>query len=273
MAACMPAPGLAGPRDAATRITAEYYDLHLFALYAVVAIYVGVFAVMLLSMRAHRKAAAQAAGPFHRSAIVELLWALVPWVILFGTAWPATAIVARAGSPDHADLTIRATGLQWKWGYEYLEGEGEGISFFANVYSPRRSAVDFPAEGNEGFRLDVDNPVVVPVGKRIRVILEAQEAIHSWHVPDLGVKQYAIPGLERDTWFRAREAGTYRGLCSIEACGAGRACTLVVVKAVSEGDYRRWVEARRRSNAPGVPGEIRTQRPRELPRVEALAAT
>lgn len=244
MAASLPASGLAGPRDAATRITAEYYDLHLVALYAVLAIFAAVFAVMLLSMRAHRKAAAKAEGPFHRSASVELLWSLVPWAILFGTAWPATAIVSRAGNPAHADITIRATGLQWKWAYEYVDGEGEGISFYANVYSPRRTAASAPGT-DAGYALDVDNPVVVPVGKRIRVELVAHEEIHSWHVPDLGVKQYAVPGLARDTWFLAPRAGTYRGICSAEACGAGRACVLVVVKAVSDADYRRWVAARR----------------------------
>ncbi|MGE0355416.1 MAG: cytochrome c oxidase subunit II transmembrane domain-containing protein [Burkholderiales bacterium] len=243
--ACLPARGLAGPGDAATRITAEYYDLHLLALYAVLAIFAAVFAVMLLSMRAHRRAAAQADGPFHRSAFVELLWSLVPWAILFGTAWPATAIVSRAASPAHADITIRATGLQWKWAYEYVDGEGEGISFYANVYSPRRTATGAPPGEGADYALDVDNPVVVPVGKRIRVELVANEEIHSWHVPDLGVKQYAVPGLARDTWFLARQAGTYRGICSAEACGAGRACVLVVVKAVSDADYRRWVAARR----------------------------
>lgn len=239
-----------GPAAAPTRITAETLDLHLAALYVALAVYVVVFAVMLRSLHAHRKAAASGTGPFHRSAAVEIAWTVIPWAILLGTAWPATSILAQVRSPSRADITIHATGLQWKWGYRYLAGEGRGIAFDANVYAPRRKAAA-AAEASVDYRLDVDNPVVVPVGRTIRVVLEASDAIHSWHVPALGVKQFAVPGLVRDTWFRARKTGTYRGLCSIEACGAGRACVLIVVKVVSDDEYRRWVAGMRKATAAG----------------------
>ncbi len=250
LAATAQAADLLASGNARTRITAESLDLHVFALYAALAVYGVVFGVMLCSLFAHRKAAARTNGQFHRSATVEILWSLVPWAILLGTAWPATSILAEIGSPSRADITIRATGLQWKWGYRYLTGDAKGIAFDANVYAPRRPAVAMAAAGGD-YALDVDNPVVVPVNKRIRVELVTDNEIHSWHIPALGVKQFAVPGLVRDTWFSARRTGTYRGLCSIEACGAGRACVLVVVKVVSEGEYRRWVDGMRRAMAAG----------------------
>ena len=232
---------MADARNAAARITAENYELHLAAMIAAVAVFGVVLGAMAVSLVAHRKAAARSTGPFHRSALAEIAWNAIPWVILLGTAWPAARIVAELGRSESADITIKATGLQWKWGYEYVEGDGRGIAFYSNVVAPRRPAADVSG----GYSLDVDNQVVVPVGKKVRVVLVANDDIHSWHVPALGVKQYAVPGLVRETWFRARMAGTYRGLCSIEACGAGRACVLIVVKAVSEGEYRRWVAGRR----------------------------
>jgi cytochrome c oxidase subunit 2 len=210
-------------------------------LYAVLATYAVVFALMLRSMLAHRKASAGPPGPFHRNAAVELLWAAVPCLILFGAAWPAASRLTALADPSGADITIQATGLLWKWGYRYQDGEGAGVSFDSNVYAPRRQATDAGAPGEAVPLLDVDRPVVVPVGKRIRMVLVAPDGIHSWHVPGLGVKEYAVPGLVRETWFQARRTGTYRGVCSAEACGAGRACPLIVVKVVSEADYRRWI--------------------------------
>lgn len=263
--------GSLGLPDAMTRITAESYELHLYASYAALALGLVAFCAMLLTMHAHRRSSGRSAAPFHRSATVETLWALIPWAVIAAAAWPAATALARIEDPERADITIRAKGLQWKWGYEYVKGEGEGIAFDSNVYAPRRPVADAAAPPGSG-RLDVDNPVVVPAGRRIRMVLEAKEEIHSWHVPSLGVKQYAVPGLVRDTWFHAGRVGTHRGLCSIEACGAGRACVLIVVKVVSDADYRRWVEARRRAGG-GVPGEIRTQAPQPPPGEGARAAT
>lgn len=263
-------PAFRGPP---TRITAESYELHLFALYAALAIGAVMFGAMLYSLFVHRKTAARAARPFHRSVAVEILWALIPWAVIVATAWPAMEVLSEVENPARASITIRASGLQWKWGYEYLKGEGEGISFDSNVYAPQRQVAEGPEPGGGTGRLDVDNPVMVPVGRRVRVVLEARDAIHSWHVPSLGVKQYAIPGLVRETWFNAARTGIYRGLCSIEACGAGRACVLIVVKVVSEADYRRWVDARRRGAASGVAGEIRTQGERDHSAGKALAET
>ncbi len=225
----------------ATRITAEFYDLHLLMTVGVLAMFCVVFGLMFYSVYTHRKAAGphvHTAGRFHQNAAVEIIWTVIPFIILLGAAWPATRNLVGLRDSSDADITIKATGMQWKWGYEYLEGDGEGISFFSNLFT-----------NSDNYRLEVDNPVVVPANKKIRVVLAANDAIHSWHIPDLGVKQDAIPGLARDTWFNAQKIGTYRGLCSIEACGAGRACVLIVVNVVSDGDYKKWVDGKKRGMA------------------------
>lgn len=247
-------------RNPGTRITADSYDLHLLVLFGVLVTYLAVFGLMFHSLYRHRKAAGQDAVHFHPSAAVETAWTVIPWIILIGMTWPATRILAGINDPASAEITIRATGLQWKWGYEYVKGDGEGISFHANLYSPRRLAIDSSPAGSGDYRLQVDNPVVVPVNKKIRVELAANDGIHSWHIPALGVKQFAVPGLVRETWFRARRTGSYRGLCDAEACGPGRACVLIVVNVVSDADYRKWVDGKMKNAAATAMrrGEIRT---------------
>ena len=244
----------------ATRITAEYYDLHVLMMVGVLVIFGVVFGVMFYSVYTHRKAVGRKAGQFHQNATAEIIWTAIPFIILLGTAWLATRTLVGLKDTSNADITIKATGMQWKWGYDYLKGDGEGISFFSNLYSPRTLAADSAALRSDSYRLEVDNPVVVPVNKKIRMVLTANDAIHSWHVPDLGVKQDAIPGLARDTWFNAQKIGTYRGLCSIEACGAGRACLLIVVNVVSEVDYKKWVDGKKGGMAASAddPGRIPT---------------
>ena len=225
----------------ATRITAEYYDLHVLMMVGVLVIFCVAYGMMFHSVYTRRKTAGpqlSAAGRLHQNAAVEIIWTVIPFMILLGAAWPAARTLVGLKDSSNADITIRATGMQWKWGYEYAEGDGEGISFFSNLYAN---------SGNN--RLEVDNPVVVPVNKKIRMVLAASDAIHSWHIPELGVKQDAIPGLARDTWFNAPKIGIYRGLCSVEACGAGRACVLIVVNVVSESDYKKWVDGKKRDIA------------------------
>ena len=230
----------------ATRITAESYDLHMLMMYVILVIFCIVFGVMFYSVYAHRKSVGHNAVQFHQNITVEIIWTVIPFIILLGTAWPATKTLIAFKDTSNADITIKATGMQWKWGYDYLKGDGEGISFFSNLYAPRRLAVDSTTVKNDDYLLQIDNPVVVPVNKKIRMMLTANDVIHSWHIPALGVKQDAIPGLARDTWFNAQKIGTYRGLCSAESCGVGRACLLIVVNVVSDGDYKKWVAGKKR---------------------------
>ena len=243
-----------------TRITSDIYDLHTLIFVICCVIFVVVFGAMFYSIFKHRKSLGHAPANFHESTAVEIAWAVVPFVIVFLMVLPAARAVVAMKDTSNADITIKATGMQWKWGYDYLNGDGEGISFFSNPYVPRRLAVDPATVKSDNFRLEVDNPVVVPVNRKIRMVLTANDVIHSWHIPDLGVKQDAIPGLARDTWFNAQQIGTYRGLCSVEACGAGRACLLIVVNVVSDDDYKKWVDGKKEDMAANAdnPGEIRT---------------
>jgi cytochrome c oxidase subunit 2 len=180
---------------------------------------------------------------------VEIIWTIVPFFIVILMALPATKTVIAMKDTTNSDITIKATGSQWKWGYDYLKGEGEGISFLSNMATPR-SAIGDPELGEKAaptgdeYLLEVDHPVVVPVNKKIRIITTANDVIHAWAVPQFGVKQDAIPGFVRDTWFKAEVTGTYRGECQ-ELCGKEHAYMPIVVKVVSPEDYSKWVTAQK----------------------------
>jgi cytochrome c oxidase subunit 2 len=147
----------------------------------------------------------------------------------------------------NADITIKTTGYQWKWGYDYIKGEGEGISFLSTLSTSRESINNLAPKSNT-YLMEVDNEMVVPVNKKIRIITTANDVIHAWAVPQFGVKQDAIPGFVRDTWFKAEQIGTYRGQCS-ELCGAQHAFMPIVVRVVSDEDYTKWVEAKKKEMA------------------------
>ena len=225
-----------------TRITADVYGLHIFMLVSVLVIFCVVFAVMIGSLYIHRRAGRHQAVQFHPKFWVEIIWALVPLAIVIGVVWPVATNLVGIGNTSNADITIKATGMQWKWDYSYLSGEGEGIAFFSNLVAPPSLPLLRNSFKSDAYALDVDNPLVVPVNKKIRIVFSATDAIHSWHIPALGVKQDAIPGLARDSWFKAQRIGTYRGECSLESCGAGRACLLIVVKVVSDDEYKSWID-------------------------------
>jgi cytochrome c oxidase subunit 2 len=222
-----------------TGIAREIYDLHLVMLGICLAIFVIVFGVMFYSIWKHRKSVGAKAAQFHENTTIEILWTVIPFVILVAMAWPATKVVLAVKDTANADVTIKATGYQWKWGYDYLKGEGEGISFLSALATPR-DQIDGTAQKGEQYLLEVDNPVVVPVGKKVRILTTANDVIHSWWIPAFGAKQDAIPGFVRDTWFRAEKEGTYRGQC-VELCGKDHAFMPIVVEVVSAEKYAAWV--------------------------------
>lgn len=222
-----------------TGIAREIYDLHLVMLGICLAIFVIVFGVMFYSIWKHRKSVGAKAAQFHENTTIEILWTVIPFVILVAMAWPATKVVLAVKDTANADVTIKATGYQWKWGYDYLKGEGEGISFLSAMSTPR-DQIDGSAQKGEQYLLEVDNPVVVPVGKKIRILTTANDVIHSWWIPAFGSKQDAIPGFVRDTWFRAEKEGTYRGQC-VELCGKDHGFMPIVVEVVSAEKYAAWV--------------------------------
>ena len=227
-----------------TRIAADQWWIHNVLLITCLVIFVAVFSVMFYSMWAHRKSRGAKSADFHESTAVEIAWTVVPFLIVVGLAIPATRMVVEQKDTSQADLTVKATGYQWKWGYEYLKGEGSGISFLSTLSTPRAQIEGREAK-SETYLMEVDNPLVVPVGQKVRIVTTANDVIHAWMVPALGVKQDAIPGFVRDTWFRAEKVGTYRGNCA-ELCGKDHAFMPIVVEVKSQEDYRAWADAKKK---------------------------
>lgn len=229
-----------------TEIARQIYDLHTLMLVICLVIFVAVFGVMFYSIYAHRKSKGAKSASFHESVKVEIAWTIVPFLIVIGMALPATKTVVAMKDTSNADLTIKATGYQWKWGYEYLAGEGEGIAFLSTLSTPRDQIDDHQNQAvarGENYLMEVDNHVVVPVNKKVRVVTTANDVIHAWMIPAFGVKQDAIPGFVRDTWFKAEKEGIYRGQCA-ELCGKDHAYMPIVVEVMSEENYSKWVQAK-----------------------------
>ena len=237
---------------AVTSIAAEQAWLHWFMLILCTVIFVAVFAVMFYSIWKHRKSKGHKAANFHESVTVEIVWTVVPFVIVILMALPATKVVVAMKDTTNADLTIKATGMQWKWGYDYIKGEGEGIAFISalDVAHRQMSNDGGPKAGEvvDDYLLKVDNPLVVPVNKKVRIITTATDVIHAWMVPAFGVKQDAIPGFVRDTWFRAEKTGDFYGQCA-ELCGKEHAYMPIHVKVVSAEDYAVWVDGENKKMA------------------------
>jgi cytochrome c oxidase subunit 2 len=233
----------------ATKIMQEIHWLHWMMLVICALIFVGVFGVMFYSILKHRKSLGHKSASFHESTTVEIIWTVIPLLIVIGMALPATKTVVAMKDTTNSDITIKTTGYQWKWGYDYIKGEGEGISFLSTL-STSREAINNLAPKSNTYLMEVDNEMVVPVGKKIRLITTANDVIHAWTIPAFGVKQDAIPGFVRDTWFRADKIGTFRGQCS-ELCGAEHAFMPIVVKVVSQEDYTAWVAQKKKEMGAG----------------------
>ena len=208
------------------------YDLHNVIMIIIAVIFVGVFGFMFYAIFKHRRSAGHQAAHFHENTTVEVIWTVVPFFILIGMAWPTTKTLLHMRDASEPDLTIKATGYQWKWGYEYLD---EGIKFYSVLATPR-DQIEGNAPKNEHYLLEVDNPVVVPAGKKVRILTTANDVLHAWYVPALAVKQDAIPGFIRDAWFRADKPGIYRGQCA-ELCGKEHGFMPIVVQVVTEDEY------------------------------------
>lgn len=231
-----------------TQIAEQIYDLHHLMLIICLVIFLAVFGVMFYSILKHRKSLGHKAASFHESTTVEIAWTVIPFLIVIGMALPATKTVVAMKDTSNADLTIKVTGMQWKWGYDYLKGEGEGISFLSNLATPREQITDASLKKNDNYLIEVDNPLVVPVNKKVRLVTTANDVIHSWTIPAFGVKQDAIPGFVRDTWFKAEKIGSYRGQC-VELCGKDHAFMPIVVNVVSDADYKLWVDGKKKEMA------------------------
>jgi len=230
-----------------SEIARQIYDQHTLALWICLGIFVVVFGTMFYSVLKHRKDAGYKAANFHHSTTVEIIWTTIPFLILIGMAYPATKTVIAMKDTSSPDITIKTTGYQWKWGYDYLMGEGEGISFLSALSTPRPQLTNKEPKG-ENYLLEVDNPLVVPVGKKVRLLLTANDVIHAWWVPAFGAKQDAIPGYVRDLWFTVEKPGTYRGQCA-ELCGKEHGYMPIVVEAVEPEKYAQWVDQQKKKTA------------------------
>ena len=225
-----------------TELGRQIYDLHMIILWICVVIGVIVFGVMFYSIIFHRKSRGVTPATFHESTAVEIAWTVVPFFILIAMAVPATTTLLTLYDTDHAELDILITGYQWKWKYEYLNEEGENVSFFSNLSTPQGEVYNDEAKG-EYYLLEVDEPLVLPVNTKVRFLVTANDVIHSWWVPALAVKRDAIPGFINETWARPTEQGIYRGQCS-ELCGKSHGFMPIVVNVVSEEEYGQWLAAK-----------------------------
>lgn len=225
----------------ASPIAQQIYDLHWAIMWVCVAIFVVVFGAMFYSVFKHRKAAGAKAAQFHENTTVEVIWTVIPFLILIGMAYPATKTVLEMKDTSSPDLTIKVTAYQWAWEYDYLQ---DGVKFNSLLATPRAQIEEWERKGetkNADYLLEVNNPMVVPTGKKVRLLVTANDVIHGWYVPQLGVNQYGIPGFVKDTWFKADKPGTYRGQCS-QICGKEHGYMPIVVVAKSPEDYATWVK-------------------------------
>jgi len=234
-------------QEPATKVAQNVYDLHMWMMYICGFIFVAVFGVMFYSVFNHRKSSGRTPATFHESTTVEILWTVVPTIILLLMAWPVTVTLLEMRDSSSSDITIKATGYQWKWGYDYLKGEGEGIKFMSVMSTPREQISNAAPKG-EHYLLETDTHVVVPVGKKIRMLTTANDVIHAWFVPALAIKQDAIPGFIRDASFRATREGVFRGQCA-ELCGKDHGYMPIVVEVVSPQKYTAWVAEQQKKMA------------------------
>ncbi len=232
-----------------TSLSRDIYDLHMIIFWICIAIALLVFGIMAYSIVNHRKSKGVKASQFHESTTVELIWTIVPLLILTAMAVPATKVLLDLEDSSKSDISIKVTGFQWKWKYDYVDGEAEGISFFSNLDDRSRQELKDSIDKGvtptyEKYLVDVDNELVLPINKKVRFLVTSNDVIHAWWVPDLGVKQDAIPGFINDTWAKIDVPGVYRGNCA-ELCGKDHAYMPIVVRALPEAEYTQWVASKK----------------------------
>ncbi|WP_367607068.1 cytochrome c oxidase subunit II [Legionella sp. W05-934-2] len=220
-----------------TPTSEDMFDLHMIAMVICLIIGIVVFGAMIYSIIHHRKSIGHKAASFHDNTRLEIVWTIIPFLILVGLAIPATKVLQRMEDAEESEVTIKITGYQWKWRYEYLN---EGINYFSILSTPY-DEIEGKKPKNQWYLLQVDKPLVLPINKKVRFLVTSNDVIHSWWVPDLGVKRDAIPGFIHESWARIQEPGVYRGQCT-ELCGINHAYMPIVVKALPEKEYAEWVK-------------------------------
>ena len=230
----------------------EAYQLHWGVMYVCIAIFVIVFGAMFWSIFKHRRSVGAKAAQFHENTTIEIIWTLIPLLVLVGMAWPATKAMLDMKDASNADMAIKVTAYQWRWEYDYQQ---EGLRYLSNLSTPRDQIEEFHQAGakkNDNYLLEVDRPLVVPAGKKVRLLITSNDVIHGWYVPQLGVNQYGIPGYIKDAWFMAEKPGIYRGQCS-QICGKEHAYMPIVVEAMEPAKYAAWVQEQKAKMPPAPP--------------------
>lgn len=240
-----------------TPLSKDMYDLHMVAMVVCAIIGIVVFGVMVYSLIHHRKSKGYIPATFHDNQRLEIIWSIIPFLILVGLAIPATQVLIRMDDTSQSEVTIKVVGYQWRWQYEYLD---QGISFFSTLSTPYEQIQNKEAK-NEWYLLEVDKPLVVPVNKKIRFLVTSNDVIHSWWVPELGIKRDAIPGFMYEAWATIEKPGTYRGQCA-ELCGINHGFMPIVVQAVSDEEFQRWVSTQKQDErtADNVLTQVATQK-------------
>ncbi|MDH3281238.1 MAG: cytochrome c oxidase subunit II, partial [Gammaproteobacteria bacterium] len=228
----------------ASPIAAEILNLHNLIMLICLIIFIVVFSFMFYSVYAHRKSKGYKAAQFHESTTVEIVWTIIPFLILVGMAIPSTATLIRMEDTTEADLTVKITGYQWKWGYEYM---GHDVSFYSSLATPADQVLNRAPKG-EHYLLEVNQALVLPTNKKVRFLVTASDVIHAWWVPKLGVKKDAIPGYINEMWTYINEPGVYRGQCA-ELCGKDHGFMPIVVEAKSPEDFEAWLEEQKQAQA------------------------
>jgi cytochrome c oxidase subunit 2 len=232
-----------------TDLSRETYDLHMMVFWWCVAIGIVVFGVMIISLVKHRKSRGAQPASFSHSTVAEVIWTVIPVVILLLMAVPAAETMIKSEDSRDPDLSIVVTAYQWKWHYRYQD---EGIDFYSSLarssVDARRLDAGADVSAVENYLLEVDHRVVVPVGAKVRLLLTSNDVIHSWWVPKLSIKKDAVPGIVNETWFKANEVGVYRGQCA-ELCGKDHGYMPVVVEVVEPDAYQAWVDTRKEGEA------------------------
>lgn len=252
--------------EGVTPISKDVYYLHMVCMAVCAIIGVVVFGVMIYSMIHHRKSKGYKAASFHDNPRLEIFWSIIPFLILVGLAVPATRVLIRMDDTNHSEVTVKIVGYQWKWQYEYLD---QGISFFSILSTPYEQ-IQNKQKKNEWYLLEVDKPLVLPVNKKIRFLVTSNDVIHSWWLPELGIKRDAIPGFMYEAWATIKKPGIYRGQCA-ELCGVNHAFMPIVVEAVSQNDFDKWVAAQTKSQDTYAKEEVNVATQKTMTRDELLA--
>ena len=249
----------------------EAYNLHWGIMYVCVAIFIIVFGAMFWSIFHHRRSKGAKAAQFHENTTIEVIWTIVPFIVLIGMAYPATRTMLEMKDPSGYDMTVKVTAYQWRWQYDYPQ---DGVSFFSNLSTPRDQIDNYDGAGaakNDNYLLEVDRPLVVPTGKKVRLLITSNDVIHGWYVPQLGVNQYGIPGFIKDAWFRIDKPGVYRGQCS-QICGKEHGYMPIVVEARSPEQYAAWVKDQKAKMPAPAPAPAPAAAPAEAAPAQVAAA-